>query len=78
MNIICSVCSSDEDNDLRLLKASSLPGARYIACATCREEGMEPRPLLILGSLYGDKKRSTQLIKAGSYCGEEIKASEIL
>ena len=76
MEVMCSVCQLD--NDLKLLRSKTLPGARFIACAGCREAGWEPRPLVVLGAIYGDNDVARQFIRERRYVGEDIKASEIL
>ena len=76
MEIMCSVCQLDDD--LKLLKSTVMPGARYIACAGCREVKWEPRPLIVLGAIYGDVDVAKQFIREHRYVGEDIRASEIL
>lgn len=76
MNIECSSCGRGEDADLRLVSSKIIPGARYIACETCRENKYEPRPLIILGFVYGHKADASRAVREGLYAGAPIMASE--
>lgn len=76
MNVYCSVCGLDEG--LELMSSAVLPGARYLACIDCRNEEKEPRPLVVLGSKYGNRELAEEYIRDNRYLGAEIKASEIL
>lgn len=74
MNMFCSVCGEDEC--LKLLESKAMPGARYIACESCRLNKFEPRPLVVLGAYYFDSPAARNAIKEKLYVGEEILASE--
>ena len=76
MNMQCSVCGSTEDL-LGLVESRCLPGARFISCVDCRGKRMEPRPLVVLGSIYTDSKAAKSAIKNRLYLGEPIMAEEI-
>lgn len=76
MNVICSVCTGTAD--LKLLDSKALPGARYIACHYCRKDGLEPRPLIVLGFHYGDRQQAQRFIKYRLYLGRPIGAEEIV
>lgn len=77
MNIVCSSCSAPEADDFKVVPSKVMPKARWVACPDCLENNYEPRPLIILGTFYGDKSASTRHIKDSLYAGEEIRASEI-
>lgn len=77
MNIVCSVCS-DSCDDMKVVESTIMPKVRYIACDLCRDDSLQPRPLIILGIKYGDSDEARRHIKARLYIGDEIKAAEII
>lgn len=77
MNIICSSCSAPEGDDFTVVPSKVMPGARWVACETCLENNYEPRPLVILGTFYGDRAVAARHLKYSLYHGEDIRASEI-
>ena len=76
MNIVCSVCRGTAD--LKLLDSKVMPGVRYIACHYCRKDGLEPRPLIVLGFHYGDSIQAKRFVKYRLYIGSPIEAEEIV
>lgn len=76
VNIVCSSCGSE--SDLMMKDSVTMPGARWLCCSDCDEAGLQPRPLVVLGAMFGDTKKSADVIKRDLYCGTPIKASEII
>lgn len=79
MRILCSVCHAGgiEAEGVKLMQSRCLPGSRYVACAGCMEAKLEPRPLVVLGSIYYDNEASKEAVKGALYLGSPILAAEV-
>lgn len=76
MNIICSVCKAEDAE--KVVESRMITGARFAGCSRCLELSFEPRPLIVLGSLYGNSTQARRAIKYRLYVGDEITATEIV
>lgn len=77
MNIECSSCHAEEQDSFKVTPSKVMPGARWVACEQCIDSNYEPRPLVILGTFYGDRPVAAKHLKYSLYHGEHIRASEI-
>lgn len=78
-NIECSCCGEFKASR-RLAESKIIPGARFVICGECEENGFEPRPIVVLGSIYpvADNTRAKRHIKYQLYHGDIIRADEII
>jgi hypothetical protein len=74
--VLCYSCNKSKAN-LNMKKSSILP-INLLMCETCIINKFEPRWTIILsGRQFGHENVKDYIVKK-RYCGEEIKASELL
>lgn len=80
MMMQCSICLNTDQSglELKLMESKCFPDARYIACDNCRENSLEPRPLVVFGARYLDSDWARKAVKYHLYMGQTIEAEEII
>lgn len=73
----CSVCNEQKET-LRAVNSKAAPGLRFYACKTCRDQGLEPRYLLILALRSNMPGTVREYIKTRKYIGRPILGEELV
>lgn len=73
----CNACGKQKKN-LRAVESRSFPGRNFYACSSCRQEGYEPRYLIILAIRSGIRGGVEDVIREGCYIGDRILAEEVV
>jgi hypothetical protein len=74
--VLCYSCNKSKAN-LNMKKSSILP-INLLMCETCIVNKFEPRWTIILSGRQFGHESVKEYIAKKRYCGEEIKASELL
>lgn len=77
-NVVCQCCGKRPTSELLSYKSKLIPAFSLIMCQMCISSRYEPRFLVILYARKNGFESVRDYIKKRRYCGDEIKASDVI